>query len=357
MLCNPVITGTGLQTPLGAGVQATWSALLDGRFVSDHARALSPNAAAGTPRVHHIALLAAQEALLDAGIAPDRLHGTEFPIVVGTSKGAIDEWLDRGSASMCGLADAADFVADALGVSGTRLTLSAACASGLHALWRAVQLIRSGEAERVLVVAAESSLHPLFIANFDRLGVLAPPGYGCRPFDKRRKGFVMSEAAAAVVIESSADRGYARIDRIALAGDATHLTSGDSDQRALRWALRQVIDPAGVDLIHTHGTGTQANDSAELSAIERVIPPDARASLYSHKGALGHSLGASGLVSVVLNCTCHEVGAVPGNVRTSDPVASTLAIGIAAQRKRVVRSIAMAAGFGGAIGAVSLTGR
>ena len=85
---------------------------------------------------------------------------------------------------------------------GPRLIFSAACASGLHALIRGAMLIHSGEAKRVLVAAAEASIHPLFLGSFKRLGLLPRPGVGCRPFDLHRDGFLMSEAAAAVCLEA-----------------------------------------------------------------------------------------------------------------------------------------------------------
>jgi 3-oxoacyl-[acyl-carrier-protein] synthase II len=233
----------------------------------------------------------------------------------------------------------------------------------LHALIRGALLIRSGEMKRVLVVAAESSLHPLFVANFQRLGVLPPPGFGCRPFDRDRRGFVMSEAAAAVVLESpdSAPRGAAArrpiaLERFAFAGDATHLTGNDPQSRTLRHILASVIDGRPIDLAHAHGTGTQVNDAAEISALEATLPPGGpRPTLYSHKGAIGHSLGASGLVSVVLNCVSHRTGIIPGNVQTSQPMESIrLEIRQQLTERKVDRSLAVAAGFGGAMAAVSL---
>jgi len=265
-----------------------------------------------------------------------------------------------------GLADLADQISRNLGFVGPRLTLSAACASGLHALIRGALLIRSGEMKRVLVVAAESSLHALFVANFQRLGVLPPPGFGCRPFDRDRRGFVMSEAAAAVVLESpdSGPRGPAArrpiaVERFAFAGDATHLTSNDPQSRTLRHILASVIDRRPIDLAHAHGTGTQVNDAAEISALEATLPPlppgRPRPTLYSHKGALGHSLGASGLVSVVLNCVSHRTGIIPGNVQTPQPMESLrLEIRQQPTERKVERSLAIAAGFGGAMAAVSL---
>jgi 3-oxoacyl-[acyl-carrier-protein] synthase II len=245
------------------------------------------------------------------------------------------------------------------------MTLSAACSSGLHALLRAAMAIESGEARRALVVAVEASVHPLFISSFRRLGVLSPEGYGCRPFDINRKGFVLSEAAAAVCLEAAGDvrgRPLARVERWAIGGDGTHLTGGDPEAKAMRHLLRRVC--AGpVDLVHAHATGTVVSDPVELSAIESVASgfvggenaADSRAILYSHKGALGHSLGAAGLVSVVINCLCHSHGMVPGNVRSAQPLAmGGLRFCDMAAERRIERSVAIAAGFGGPLAMVGL---
>ena len=261
------------------------------------------------------------------------------------------------------------------------MTLSAACASGLHALIRATLMIRSGEARRVLVVAAEASVHPLFVGSFGRLGVLPPEGVGCKPFDVNRAGFLMSEAAAAVCLEAGGagrggrnepdggDGGAAvprvRVERFAFGGDATHLTGSDPRGRTLRRLLAHVIDGRPVDLVHAHGTGTETNDPIELAAVEAAMGParpddQPLPSLYSHKGALGHSLGAAGLVSVALNWMAHRQGFVPPNVGTNDPLPATSVrihrAGDGGVERRVGRSVAVAAGFGGATAVVSLIG-
>lgn len=369
----PLIVGLGLQTPLGTSVDSTWRALTQGRFIRDHAR-VPTDPAPGTTRLKAIATAAARESLVDAGIEIESVRAPDTALVVGTSKGPIEQWLTPAhcvdSANCCesepaGLAGLAEQIARGLGIAGPRLTLSAACASGLHALIRGVLLIRSGEMKRVIVVAAESSLHPLFVGNFQRLGVLSPPGYGCRPFDRHRRGFVMSEAAAAVVLESPglAERrsGGCRpivVERFALAGDAIHLTGNDPQTVALRHMLAAVSHGRRFDLVHAHGTGTDANDIAELSALEATLPPSPHApALYSHKGALGHSLGASGLISVVLNCMSHQTGIIPGNVHTFHPLDSAhVRIRQQPTEGTIERSLAIAAGFGGAMAAVSLSG-
>jgi 3-oxoacyl-[acyl-carrier-protein] synthase II len=354
-------------TPFGT-LDETWDALLSGRFLRDHAR-FAPAEEGVTPR----ALELAHHAVGRAGrIGLD----SSAAVVVGTSKGTVESWLPGGEEPaharppLPGLADVAESLADRFELRGPRLTVSAACASGLHALVRGAMMILSGEVRQALVVATEASVHPLFLGSFHRLGVLARPGAGCRPFDRTRDGFVMSEAAAAVLLVADdgaprprlASRGTAQpspihLDRFALGADATHLTGSDPDARVLRRLLSRVIDNRPVDLVHAHGTGTLANDQTELAAIESVLceagePP----ALYSHKGALGHSLGAAGLVSVVLNCHAHATGVVPPNAQTLDPLpAARVLLSRFPVRRAIRRSLAIAAGFGGAIAAVSLT--
>ena len=343
----------GLICPLGDDIASAWDAMLAGGFITDHTK--SGRTALELARSAAAPLFLPD---IDAGAA----------LVIGTSKGSVENWLDARpdvARRPLGLGDIAAAVARDGRLSGPRLTVSAACASGLHALIRAALMIRAGEVRQALVVATEASVHPLFLGSFQRLGVLARAGAGCRPFDRRRDGFVMSEAAAAVLLEASdaeerSSTAEIYLDRFALAGDATHLTGGDPDARTLRHLLARVIDRRPVDLVHAHGTGTPMNDEAELAAIEsavgsidHAVPP----AVYSHKCALGHSLGAAGLLSVVLNCQAHATGTVPPNVQTRDPLpTSGVTLSRDAVRRPVRRSVAIAAGFGGAMAAVSLVG-
>jgi 3-oxoacyl-[acyl-carrier-protein] synthase II len=224
-------------------------------------------------------------------------------------------------------------------------------------------MLRSGDADRALVVAAESSLHTLFESSFKRLGVLANPESGCRPFDEHRDGFLMSEAAAAVCLEAAGASDDAEtecgrtvfIDRFALGGDATHLTAGDPGGATLRRLLRSVIRDRDPDLVHAHGTGTALNDATELAAVESSLSPQAAPAIYSHKGALGHSLGAAGLVSVVLNCLMHRHNVVLPNVRTRAPLPTRIAtLPNEPVPRTIARSLCIASGFGGPVAVVGL---
>jgi len=370
----PIITGHGLVTPLGTCACATWDALLRGETIRTHARTSLPPCDRNE-RVTQLAVHVAREATSRAGWSATELSSDDSGVVVGTSKGPVETWMTPPPATsdkppdVFGLAHVADGVASALRLGyGPRLTLSAACASGLHALIRGAMLIRSAQCRRVLVVASESSLHPLFVASFKRLGVLPPEGFGCKPFDVHRDGFLMSEAAAAVCLEAAdpdARGDNVAVDRFALGGDAIHLTGSDPDAAVLRHLLHEVVDGGPVDLVHAHGTGTATNDPIELAAIEAEIGDDAavdtgggRPNVYSHKGALGHSLGAAGLVAVVVNVMCHRRGTVPPNASTTTPLPTKgVEISRVPVERRVRRSLATAAGFGGPTAVVSLFSR
>jgi 3-oxoacyl-[acyl-carrier-protein] synthase II len=225
-------------------------------------------------------------------------------------------------------------------------------------------MIRSGEAQRVLVIGAEASVHELFVGSSQRLGVGAPPGMRCRPFDENRKGFLTSEAGAAVCLEkvepNSADDGdedeRVILENFAIGGDGLHLTGLDPQGQTLGRLMSDVLDGRAVDLVHAHGTGTVQNDEVELSVIEKCIAAvgGRRPILYSHKGALGHTLGAAGVVSVVLNCIIHRKGMIPPSLASAPMTMNNVRLSVMGEMARIRRSIAMAAGFGGAVGLLSL---
>jgi len=175
----------------------------------------------------------------------------------------------------------------------------------------------------------------------------------------------MSEAAAAVCLQAdspdkdSASSPKIALEHFALGADATHLTASDPSGRVLEHLINKVTSNHPIDLVHAHGTGTVANDEIELAAIERAFSPSTSSPfLYSHKGALGHSLGAAGLVAVVLNVLAHQHGIVPPNVQTHHPLPATrVTISQEAIHRQINRSIVLAAGFGGSSAAVSLVTR
>ena len=196
----------------------------------------------------------------------------DVAIIACTSKGSVESWIETSAPKLgdgFGLSDLSTVIARHIGADfGPRLTLSAACAGGLHGLIRGAMMIQTGEATRVLVVAAEASVHPLFLNSFQRLGVLSAEGELCRPFDQNRSGFLMSDAAAAICLEAGpVPHSIATVKRFAMGGDATHLTGSDPDAKVLRHLLKEVIGEDPIDLFHAHGTGTISNDETEIAAL------------------------------------------------------------------------------------------
>ncbi len=367
MRFQAAITGVGMYTVLGPTARQTWDALLAGRSIG------SDGQIPGAPekdRARFFARQAAQEAITQARWEWDVLADESTALVFATSKGPVRSWLGpdphvwAGRAVGYGLGIVEARVATDLGLGiGPRLNLSAACTSGLHAVVRAALMLAGGEAKRVIVIAAEAALHPLFIGSFQRLGVLAPDGFGCRPFDRRRRGFILSEGAAAICIEpadSTRAPCLAMIENAAIGSDATNLTSSDPTGKTLRHLLTQVIDAKQVDFLHAHGTATDQNDSIELAALESVLShpscrPQDHPPIYSHKAALGHTQGPAGLISIAINSLAHQSQMIPGNIHTRDPEPTKkLVIPTTAQKLDIHRSIAIASGFGGPVGVVSL---
>lgn len=347
-----VISGFGLITPLGHSAWETFSALLAGRTISDRSADLPPDidpvrlvqalgsvsVARHTPTDPAVELAerAAREAMFMAKVGPG-----DVGCIVGASKGATHALLaacegqkktqgHRGGRRSMPKPHDAD-LAVALGPHGylchhlsQRLGVKAvpavvaACASSLTALHVARMSLLGGSrlagADRVLVVTVEASLLPLFIHSYRRLGVLMPltaEGYRGYPLDHRRRGFLLSELAAAVVLER-VDRprpGQIELVDTAVASESYDLIRTAPDMAALSRVAQQLLQHRTIDLLHPHATGTTEHDPAELAAVAPHLTgqPD----VYACKGALGHGLGAAGLVSLVLACLCATTGRRP----------------------------------------------
>ncbi|WP_428388847.1 beta-ketoacyl synthase N-terminal-like domain-containing protein [Mucisphaera sp.] len=339
------ITGLGLVTPLGVGAWPTFRGLLDGRRITDRrselpedtdatslVRAIGCVATAqhtATDPTVELAERAAREALDQAGIVSEE----RIPTYLGTSKGAVLALTHQHAEHR--------HLAVALGPHGyldhhlsQRLPIEprghhvAACASSLTALDAARRAILRGDCDRALVLTAESAMSPAFIHAYHRLGVLASPNkqaYRETPLAQERGGFTLAELAAAVVLSASdAVTETARTGRgvellnTATAAEAEHLIHPGESMSALAHIADELFDGRAIDVLHPHAPGTSGHDPRECRVLSAACS-ESSPLIYANKGALGHGLGASGLVSVVLACMCLRTGRIPPMSWLADP--------------------------------------
>lgn len=347
-----VVTGMGVVTALGRGSAVLWDAVLHGRTGVRKVRSfptegypsclgaevpaeLLPKAyrdEAGRPlvgRATALAQLAAGDALADAGV-----DGYGLAVVVGTTMGEptwIETWPEQDARAWPPLshraAELLDGTPDVLagdtarhvGADGQVLALGGACAAGNGALAWGLDVLRGGRHTRVLAGGVDAFSRTAY-TGFAKLGALAKDG--CRPFGRDRQGLVLGEGAAFLVLErrsTAAARGaeeLAVLAGVGLACDAYHptspLPSGAGAAAALQSALDDArLNPPDVDWVSAHGTGTAANDTAEVAALLRVFGEGPRPSASSVKSLTGHSLGAASAVEAVLSVLALQHQVIP----------------------------------------------
>lgn len=353
------VTGLGLVTPAGEGTDATWDAVCRGVGTASHDPALaglpvdfscrvplSPEAlgrrvgrtAWRMARNAQLAVLAAREAVHDAGLDPGTWHGDRVAVVIGCGLGA-DAVREEQAGRLAELgADmvsaltipqilpnmAAGEVSIALGARGPGLAPSTACASGATAVAVARDLLATGQCDVAVAGATEAALTPVASAGFWRAGALSrrtdAPAGASRPFAADHDGFVLAEGAGVLVLERAEDaRARGAHARALLVGcgstsDAHHPTAPAPDARGAEAALRTALADAGlaprdVDHVNAHGTSTPLGDAGEAALIARVLPH--RPSVTAPKGVLGHSLGAAGAIEAVLTVLTLQHRTVP----------------------------------------------
>ncbi|NNJ25973.1 hypothetical protein LzC2_20520 [Planctomycetes bacterium LzC2] len=246
---------------------------------------------------------------------------------------------------------------------GPRITPVAACATGVVAVIRGVELIQRGLCDRVVCGAADASLHPLVLASFARLGVLAKPGGDpatcVRPFDVGRNGFAIGEGAAAFVLERadlvSPGTSYATMTGSAIASAAVKLTDVDSTGDPVRRVLRECTAGVPPDLLGLHGTATRANDPAEAAGVRTAFQNGAAIAAFASKGATGHQLGAAGAMELAFTLLALRDGIVPPtvNLRQQDP-ACGLNLSPDVRRASLQTAAKVSLGFGGTVAGVAL---
>jgi 3-oxoacyl-[acyl-carrier-protein] synthase II len=259
---------------------------------------------------------AVSAAWLDAGLAiadEGPGFGADCGVVIGSSRSHLREWeaMSQGvPGEWLGALPHGPALTAARWVhsQGPLLAPMAACATGIWAIAQAADLIRNGHCQRVVAGAVESPITPLTLSGFRQMGALATTG--CYPFDKVREGFVLGEGGAVLVLESAALAArrkamvYGQILATGLTNDGYHVSSFDPGygmgQRAVAQCLqRSGLVPSQVDALHMHGTSTAQNDQMEASLIAQIF--DREIAVMATKGATGHTLGASGAMTVALS--------------------------------------------------------
>jgi len=366
-----VITGLGAVTPLGADVESTWQALVDGKSgageitqfdSSDYAvhfacevKGFDPTEyierkqARRMDRFAHLIVAAARQAEADAGLEiaseADRV-GAAVATGIGGLKAfqdCYDELLERGPDRVNPFSIpeiipnmGAAWVSMQLGTKGPLSSQCTACAASNMAIGDGLDSIRLGRADVMLCGGTEAPITEVGIAGFSAMRALSrrndAPEKGSRPFDAGRDGFVMGEAGAVVVLEElehAQRRGakiYAELLGYGLSSDAQHITepdpSGENPARAMTMALRDAgVDPGEVDYINAHGTSTPLGDSAETRVIKLALGEEnaRNTPVSSTKGATGHCLGAAGAVEATFSILAVHNGVLPPTINYEDP--------------------------------------
>ncbi len=392
------VTGIGLITPIGIGIDAFWEATVAGRrgvrsitrfdpaeFDShiaaqvddfDPADYLQGKRLRRTDRFAQFSVAATRLALEDANYRV--VDGDDVGVWIGSALGGLayaeeqhDRYRQQGVRAVKPLLAIAVFggsattnVALEFGIRGPNVANSNSCAAGAVAIGDAFRAVARGEVRAALAGGVEAPLSPLIFGAFALIHSMSrrndDPPTASRPFDRDRDGFVMAEGAGIFVLERYDDavrrdaRIYGEIIGFGLTGDAHHMTAPRPDAlgaaRAIVSALREArISPEEVELLDAHGSSSPLNDVTESLAFERVFGEDARRiPIAATKGQHGHALGATGVWEAALTLLAMREKAVPGivNLENADPAcALNLARNARAASPRV--AVSNSTGFGG----------
>jgi nodulation protein E len=388
------ITGIGIVSCLGRGKSATIEALRSGRSGISRLRSLDSSTLLcqiggevppeaheglykGNDRFTRLALIAAEEATAEANFTSIGLRPERIGTLIGTGLGGCEtldasfkrvygEGLTRVAPASIALSmynAATSAVASKYQARGVSYAVVSACASGAHAIGLACQAVSSGQADAVLAGGADAPLTYGILRAWESMRVLAVdnehPEAACRPFSANRKGIVLAEGAAVLVLESlenARERGQPILGEVIGFGatsDAGHLTdpSADGAARAMAMALADAgIAPQELGYINAHGTATRANDITETAAIKTVLGTAAyKIPISSTKSLHGHAMGASGAIEIAASLAALNEGVIPPtiNLDSPDPECDLDYVPNAAREGYVTTFLSNSFGFGG----------
>ncbi len=392
-----VITGMGVVTPLGVGVEAFRRALRRGESGLGPITRFDPKGlrSKNAFEVKHFAprtgsqlldpfiqyaLASTAEAAEMAHFDPQAVDPYRVGIVVSSSKGGLhslfqfyDRFLTRPSAILAARVYAnlipnfaCQWIARKWKLSGPAKCYVTACATGTTSVIEAVRMVQDGTVDYAFAGASDASLTPLLVAAYEKMRVLSPEGIF--PFDRRRKGFILGEGAGVVFLETlesaRARRAkiYAEVAGFSYGSDCYHPVSFDPKEEALARTLRELvrktgISPEEIDYVNLHGTGTKEGDLYETEQIKKALGKKAYAlATSSTKSMTGHMLGATGAVEIVACCLALEEGFIPPtiNLEKEDPRCDLDYTPRKAKEKRVSLALSISMGFGGHIATIAL---
>ena len=398
-----VVTGLGIVSPIGIGVGEFWSNAVAGRsgitklqsFDGLPAETYRSRIAGQVPhfnphtygndaltgrvdRYAQFGLVAAKEAIADAGIRQEYESPERVGVMVGAGMGGmlmgereiaqLYETKKPGRVHpsfipVITLNSASGILALAFGAKGPNLTISTACSSGIHAIGQALNTIRAGKADVIIAVGADASITPLVFAGFCSLRVLSSkyneaPARASRPFDRDRDGFVMGEGAGALILETlqHAKRRnakiYGEVAGYASTSEAHHMVVPKADGTDIARTMALALDdaeirPSQVDYVNAHATSTMIGDEVEIRGIRQVFKRRVDTLFISAtKSLIGHTLGAAGAIGAVTTLMTMKTDLVHPTVNYENPDPECQLAGISSRVQKGRMNVAMANAFG-----------
>ena len=401
-----VVTGLGMVTPLGTGIQKNWEAVCSGKsgirsidrfdaspfscqiagLITDFRSEdfMDKQQLRRFDIFIHYAVASARMAIEDSGLKIDAQNAHRVGCVTGTGLGGLTMLehyhkvlLDKGPrrinpffipgmiANM-----APGQIAIEFGAKGPNLSLETACAASCHGVGEAFRMIREGVSDAMITGGAEAVITPLALGGFCSMRALTTrndePEKASRPFDMDRDGFVMGEGAGILILEElngALERGaeiYAEVAGYGLSGDAYHVSAPDPDGMGAVQCMSTAIKDAGmkpddINYINAHGTSTKLNDASETKAIKNVFGDHAqKLAISSTKSMTGHLLGGAGGVAAIYTVLAIKHGTMPPtiNYETPDPECDLDYIPNVAREGSVGAAMVNAFGFGGTNGSL-----
>lgn len=401
-----VITGMGIVSPVGTGVEYAWKNIVNGVSgirkidtfdVSDLSSQIAGLPIVGTEPGQYnpdivvdareqrklekfilYGMVAADEAIRDAGLIDYSGDRNRFGVSVGAGIGGLNTIYDNCVELYTGgprrispffipkviINMAAGNISIKYDLKGPNISVVTACASAGHSIGEAVRLIQHGDADIMIAGGAEGAVGKIGVAGFCAMKALSTrnddPVGASRPWDKNRDGFVMAEGSGILVLEEyehAVARGakiYAEVAGYGLSGDAYHITApapgGEGGMRAMQAALNDAgLQPSDVDYINAHGTSTGLGDVGELSAVKTLFA-GTNVCMSSTKSMTGHLLGAAGAVEAIFCVLAIRDGIVPPTINLQDPedeVGDFNLVPNKAQKREVNVALSNSFGFGG----------